>query len=180
MIDAGELRERIEILEYQQKDGAYTWQPIRKSWAKAVLTTKKNIFSTRAVGASGVTFTIRRQDITLGHAVRWGGQHCFITSIIPLDRLHLVVEAALVDLTDCEYKEDGIRFQAVVQEKYVKFDELNPMDINELRHVLIVPKAIRLDPGKLVEVNGIPCPVRIPHELDSWKNEYEIERTVEL
>ena len=54
------------------------------------------------------------------------------------------------------------------------------MSLNQLGLVLVVPKAIVLEPGKLVSVRGALWEVLVPHELDEYKNEYEIGRTVDL
>lgn len=54
------------------------------------------------------------------------------------------------------------------------------MSVNDLELVLVVPKAIRLEPGRLVECLGAVWEVLVPHELDEFKNEYEIGRRAEL
>lgn len=54
------------------------------------------------------------------------------------------------------------------------------MSVNELGLVLVVPKAITLRPGYLVEVRGAAWEVLVPHELDQYKNEYEIGRRLDL
>ena len=55
-----------------------------------------------------------------------------------------------------------------------------PMSVNELGLVLVTPKAVTLPPGGLVEARGALWEVLAPHELDAFKNEYEIGRTVDL
>lgn len=179
-MDAGELRDRIEILAFRKENSAFRWHTERMSWAKAELASKKRIFSTHATSAEGINFTIRRQDLTRANAIRYLGQHCFITSIVPVGRLHLRVEAAVVNLAQCADKYDGITFPAVLSEIYARHEELEPMDINTRRYVLVTPKEIELIPGRLVEVEGTRFPIRVGHTLDEWKNEYEIERTVDL
>lgn len=54
------------------------------------------------------------------------------------------------------------------------------MSINELGLALVVPKEIVLRPGCLVEARGAAWEILVPHELDEFKNEYEIGRTVDL
>ena len=46
--------------------------------------------------------------------------------------------------------------------------------------MLVTPKAVRLTPGPLVEVDGVEWPIITPYELDPHKNEYELRRTVDL
>lgn len=179
-VDAGELRERIEVLELQRTEKAYRWQPVRKSWAKAVLSNKRNHFSVHGIGAAGVTFTIRCQNLTLGHAFQHNGQHCFITGIFPEGRQHLRVEAALVVISQCEDKYTDTTFPGIVTEEYHRHDQLEPQAVNTLRHVLVTPKDILLTPGRLVDVDGVAWPILTAHLLDPWKNEYIIEKVVDL
>ena len=54
------------------------------------------------------------------------------------------------------------------------------LTVNKHQRVLVTPKAVRLAPGKLVEVDGVPWPITTPYELDPHKNEYAVERTVDL
>ena len=64
-VDAGSLDERLEILALREEPtGTFSWQVLRRSWAKADLSSKRSVFSARAVKAPGVTFTLRRQDLS--------------------------------------------------------------------------------------------------------------------
>lgn len=54
------------------------------------------------------------------------------------------------------------------------------MSVNELGLVLVVPKAVTLRPGSLVEARDAAWEVLVPHELDPYKNEYEIGKRVDL
>lgn len=179
-VDAGELRERIEILTLMKIATNYSWEVSRNSWAKAEPASKKRIFSAHATSAEGINFTIRRQELSRADAIRYLGRHCFITSIVPMGRLHLRVEAALVDIVQCEDKYTGTAFPAVVSEIYARHAELEPMDVNTVRHVLVTPKDIELIPGRLVSVADKSWPILVAHELDPWHNDYEVGRTVDL
>lgn len=179
-ISAGSMDERVSVLALAQEGLAYRWEAARLTWAKAELSSKTNVYSVHGIGAAGVTFSMRRQPLALGNALLWRGQHCFITRIAPAGRLHMTVEAALVVTSQCEYKYSGITFPAIMTEKYLGHQQLEPQAINTLTHVLVTPKVIDLTPGKVVEVDGRKWPIQVAHLLDPWKNEYEIERTVDL
>lgn len=179
-VNAGDLRERIEVLELRETDGGFAWARNRFTWAKIELTGRRQAFSTYGVGAAGVKLTIRRQDISLAHAIRWRGQHCHIAGIASLGRQYLTVEAALVEVVACADRYRNVEFPAILAERYLRHQELEPQDINVLRHVLITPKVITLTPGRLVEVAGVSWPIRLAHTLGPWINEYEIERMVDL
>ena len=179
-VDAGSMDQRLAVQTLAQDGKAYRWKATRATWAKAVLDTKTNVYSVHGIGTAGVTFTLRQQPLDLGNALLWRGQHCMITAIRPLGRLHLTVEAALVVVSEGADKYTGATFPAIMTEKYLGHQQLEPQAINTLRHVLVTPKAIELTPGKLVEVAGTPWPIQVAHLLDPWKNEYELERTVDL
>lgn len=183
-VEVGRLNDRVEVLELrktvEENNTVWAWATVRRTWAKAELSAKANIYSVHSLGASGVSFTLRRQPLGLDNALWWQGQHCLITAIRPLGRLYWVVEAALVVLSRCEDRYTGTRFSAVMTEKYLGHQQLEPLAVNTLRHVLVTPKCIQLTPGRLVEVGGEGWPIRMAHLLDPHKNEYELERTVDL
>ena len=183
-VEVGRLSERVEVQELLKTTGgsgaAWTWETVRKTWAQAELMTRPNVYSVHGLGAAGVTFTLRRQPLDLDSALWWRGQHCLITAIRPLGRLYLTVEAALVVLSRCRSPRTGEAFPAVMTEKYVRHEQLEPMAVNTHQRVLVTPKAVRLTPGPLVEVDGVEWPITTPYELDPHKNEYALERTIDL
>lgn len=172
-VDAGSLDERLEILALREEPaGTFSWQVLRRSWAKAELSSKRSVFSARAVGAPGVTFTLRRQDLSPANAIAWRGQHCLLTFLCPLGRTHMTVDAALVETALCRAKgaaeltlgelnrpqlthSGDLTFPAVVAERYVRSGEGEPYDTLERSLVLTVPKAVPLLPeGRLVTIDG--------------------------
>lgn len=201
--DAGELRENVEVLNctppgceasceapceichLAMSSPQWAWRTVRQAYAKAEITNRLAIFANSGVAGRETTFTIRRQGITLRNAIRWKGGHYFITSVEPLGSAHLTVRAALVQFRPvCKGVEAGtkreITFPGVVAERYMGHTQEEPMAQNTIRLTLVTPKAIVLKLGSIVDV-GDPAPywVKVPHELDPDKNEYEIERIVE-
>lgn len=164
----------------EQPPPAWEWQTVRRTWGQVTLTERKSVYSVHGIGAAGVTVILRRQPLTLDNALRWRGQHCLITAIRPLGRLYLSIDAALVELSQCRDTVTDATFPAVMTEEYVQHQQLEPMAVDTHRRVLVTPKAVRLAPGPLVEVDGTPWPVLTPYELDPHKNEYIIGRTVGL
>lgn len=184
-IGAGRLDQPLEVLELRQtSDGTWQWVPIRRAWAQVEQTSKTNLFSKVGVGARDAAIVLRTQPLTLHHALRWKGQHLFLTAITKNDRMHLAVSAALVSVDAVRLRADetteATTFPGVLTEKYAKHEQEWPMSVNELGLVLVVPKAITLRPGYLVEVRGAAWEVLVPHELDQYKNEYEIGRRLDL
>ena len=183
-IDAGKLRDVLQVLELKESpEGTWTWQKVRKARGQVELSTGRNLFSTVGIGARGAEIILRRQNITLHNALLWGEQHLFLSAILPEGRLHLRVQAALVEPVECQEGMDeggGIRFPGILTEKYLKWEQPEPYSMNRLAYVLVTPKAIQLHRGGLVGVSGINYEVQLAHTLDPYKNEYEIVRTEDL
>lgn len=194
-IDAGKLRDVLQVLELKENPkGTWTWQKVRKARGQVELSTGQNLFSTVGIGARGAEIVLRRQDLTLHNALLWGEQHLFLSAILPEGRLHLRVQAALVEPVTClaTRTEDTVgeagrpttaetmrmTFPGVLTEKYARYEREETHAENETSYVLVVPKAIQLKASDLVTVQEGPAKavyyVTICHVLDPYKNEYEI------
>lgn len=194
-IDAGKLRDVLQVLELKENPkGTWTWQKVRKARGQVELSTGRNLFSTVGIGARGAEIVLRRQDLTLHNALLRGKQHLFLSAILPEGRLHLRVQAALVEPVTClaTRTEDTVgeagrpttaetmrmTFPGVLTEKYTRYEREETHAENETSYVLVVPKAIQLQASDLVTVQegsakGVYY-VTICHVLDPYKNEYEI------
>ena len=173
-IDAGKLNKAAQVLELRETaPGVWEWVPARRTWASITLQPKTNLFSKVGIGARNAAVIVRRQPLTL-----------FLTSIVPMGRNHLEVDAAVVRVETVRQmaERDTVvqTFPGVLTEKYVRHGQEWPMSVNELGLVLVTPKAVTLPPGGLVEARGALWEILAPHELDAFKNEYEIGRTVDL
>ena len=178
-VDAGELRERLEVLALRETaPGVWAWEPVRRTWGKVTVDGKSNLFSAVGIGARNAALVVRKQELSLRYGMRWRGQHLFLTQITELDRTHLSLSAALVELADCEM--DGIAFPGVLTEKYNKWVQPEPYSVSQLTYVLVTPPEIRLQRGGLVAVNGTNYEVQVAHTMDPNKMEYEIVRTEDL
>ena len=194
-IGAGRLDQPLEVLELRQtSEGTWEWVPIRRAWAQVEQTSKTNLFSKVGVGARDAAIVLRTQPLTLHHALRWRGQHLFLTSITKLDRMHLDLQAALVSVVRCvgqgytttvgpgnrPVKQPGPErtFPGVLTEKYVRYETEDSYAKAKRLLVLVTPKAVQLLDGDLVTVTEGPAAavynVQTSHVLDEYKNEYEI------
>ena len=194
-IGAGRLDQPLEVLELRQtSEGTWEWVPIRRAWALVEQTSKTNLFSKVGVGARDAAIVLRTQPLTLHHALRWRGQHLFLTSITKLDRMHLDLQAALVSVVRCvgqgytttvgpgnrPVKQPGPErtFPGVLTEKYVRYETEDSYAKAKRLLVLVTPKAVQLLDGDLVTVTEGPAAavynVQTSHVLDEYKNEYEI------
>lgn len=194
-IDAGKLRDVLQVLELKENPkGTWTWQKVRKARGQVELSTGRNLFSTVGIGARGAEIILRRQPLTLHNALLWGEQHLFLSAILPEGRLHLRVQAALVEPVTClaTRTEDTVgeagrpetretmrqTFPGVLTEKYVRYEREETHAETDASYVLVVPKMIVLKSGDLVTVQEGPAKavynVTACHVLDPYKNEYEI------
>lgn len=188
----GELKERIWVLELKQKDSTYFWNPTVKIWAKVQLQDKTNLFSRVGVGVRTVEFVVRRRPLTLHDAIRWGGKHCVLTAIEPIDRLYMRLTAAVIEPVECtamtvkqelginnvlqQHTEEGDAFPAYIIEKYLGYQENPPATEKSITLVLVVPKRIHLETGLCVKAQRVLWRVTVCHELGEYQNEYEIHR----
>ena len=96
-IGAGRLDQPLEVLELREASaGVWEWVALRRAWGQVEQTAKTNLFSKVGVGARDAAVVLRTQPLTLHNALRWKGQHLFLTSITRRDRNHLDVASALV------------------------------------------------------------------------------------
>lgn len=198
-IDAGSLNERLELLELAETaENSWEWVDTGKLWARVEQNgnPQKKLFSSVGIGARNAELVIRRRPLTLHQALRWNGQHLFLTSITKRDRMHLNVAAALVDLVICRAKRSRstvdpernnrpistqlpeISFPGVLTEKYVRHAAEDTYANAKTLLVLVTPKAIELLEGDLITILDGPAAavynVQARHVLDEFKNEYEI------
>lgn len=183
--EAGESSEPVCGRPAEELPAGWEWKEYRKAWAKATYTNGIAIYANSGVGGREAEFVLRRQGFTLADAILWREQFCMPTSITPLGPGHMKVKAALVTPRTCRgiERETGreIQFPAVVTEKYQGHEQMDPMAQNAVRLVLVTPTVVKLKLGSLVTVGEDKAPwwVKIAHEMDPDKHEYEIERTVE-
>lgn len=179
----GDLRERVTVLKLEKTADSYNWTAVRRVWAN-MQPAGKNVFSSAGVGAKGVQLVLRRQPLSLTNMILWRGKYVFLSDIQPYAPGHLLVSGALVEISDCvadvHNNPPGPHFPAILTEKYLKHDQLEPYAINILTYVLVTPKCIVLDRGGLVKVGETNYEVQLAHVLDPNKNEYEIVRTEDL
>lgn len=195
-IDAGKLGKPAQVLELQETaPGSWEWVLIRRAWASITVRDKLNLFSRVGIGARDAAVVVRRQPLTLHHALRSGGQHLFLTSIVPMGRNHMEVAAALVEPVQCvakrytttvgegnrpqKHEAAPVTFPGVLTEKYVRHETEDTYARARRTLVLVTPKPIRLREGALVTVQEGPAAavynVQTCHVLDAYKNEYEME-----
>lgn len=196
-MNPGELRDRVEILSLENLDKVYTWEVLDTVWAKVEIIDKINIFSKIGIGVKSAKFIIRKRMLTLHNAIRWQGRHYFITDIKEIDRLYCEVIAAQIEPKTCiatrviPTKNELNRpvpgepqmiatFPGYLVEKYLSYQQQEPQAIQEITYVLVAPKVIELETADLITIGEETYSIRIPHNLDEYKNEYEITLTKDV
>ncbi|WP_306568567.1 head-tail adaptor protein [Faecalispora jeddahensis] len=191
-MQAGDLNRPVSILQLTQENMKYDWTQQKETWAKVEQKSAKNLFSQVGIGADTVIFTVRKQEITLHNAIRWRGEHYFLTNIAEDGGMYYMVTAARVYIKTCAVthvtttknelknpvavKSETITFPAVLTEKYLGFEQREPQAVTETTYVLVTPKVIELSISDLVDVAGKKYCVQVAHTLDEFKNEYEVYR----
>lgn len=189
-VNSGDLRHKIDILKLDASGNVYNWGLKNSVWAKVESTNKLNIFSKVGIGVKTIKFTMYKCDLGLHNAIRWEGQHCFLTDIAEIDQRYYEVTAAQIEPKKCVVirntpdkndlnrpvliPEMFVTFPGCLVEKYLGFEQKQPPAVNELTYVLVTPKAISLQTADLVKIEDITFNVRVAHTLDEFKNEYEI------
>lgn len=194
-VDAGQLNETVQIITLREEPGGvWTWRTVRRAYASIELSTARSLFSEVGIGARAAELVLRRQDLTLHDALLWGGQHLFLTAIVPEGRTFLRVQAALVQPVAClavrtkstlgagnrpvSAEAMRVHFPGVLTEKYVRYEREETHAETETAYVLVTPKQIELEAGDLVTVQDGPAKaqynVTAVHVLDPFKNEYEM------
>lgn len=192
-MNPGELNERVQILTLKTEAGIMRWEVFKNIWAKVEITGKTNYFSKVGMGVLSVKFTMRRQSLSLYDALCFRGRHYFITGITPISNLHMEVETAKIEPVPCvqfsnetildqlnrpvDEQKPLLTFPGMLVEKYLRSNTETGHDEGEVTLVLVTPKQVQVDAGKLIEVQGKPYKVTVCHMLDEYKNEYEIIRT---
>ena len=192
-MNPGELNERVQILTLKTEAGIMRWEVFKNIWAKVEITGKTNYFSKVGMGVLSVKFTMRRQSLSLYDAICFRGRHYFITGITPISNLHMEVETAKIEPVPCvqfsnettldqlnrpvDEQKPALTFPGMLVEKYLRSNTETGHDEGEITLVLVTPKQVQVDAGKLIEVQGKPYKVTACHMLDEYKNEYEIIRT---
>ncbi len=176
-MEAGELRDRVQVLTLRKAGDQYQWTPSGAIWAKVELTGKTNLFSAVGIGARDALITLRRRSLCLHQALLWRGRHLFLTEVLPPEGSFMTVRAAVVELgvwTKLGDGADDLHFPAVITEKYVRYAQEEPMASHTVTYVLVTPKDIQLGPSDLVSNVDTKYVVTACHTIDPWKNEYEI------
>lgn len=191
-MNPGELNERVQILTLKTEADVMRWEVSKNIWAKVEITGKTNYFSKVGIGVLSVKYTMRRQTLSSHNAFLFGGCHYFITRITPISKLYMEVETAKIEPHTCVLRgtetvmghlnrptttpKKLLTFPGCLVEKYMGYMAEKSHGESEIDFVLVTPKDVKTDVGKIVEISGKPFKVIACHDLDEYKNEYEIVR----
>ncbi len=185
---------KISIMDLVLDDKTYAWQLTKQTWAHMEHQTKNNLFSRVGIGVKTVVFTLRKTTgLSLHKALSHNGRQYFITDINRDDPVLMVATAAdiqpkvytkyVTKVTKGPNKEpvysteNLLQFPAAITEKYLGYEQKEPMAQATKTFVLVTPKAIALSVNDLVQTEGgEKYAVQVCHLLDDYKNEYEITR----
>lgn len=197
------MDKKAQILTLTKTIPGWDWTPTDSAWVHIERQKKnrQNLFSRIGIGAVSVLISMHPRTITPHQAINCGGRHFFLTAIDRLSPVSMEVTAAEVTPQICtairtsdisvgkipDYlKREIARFPAVLTEKYLGFEQTDPMARTTSTFVLVTPKPILLEVHDIVKIGPTPANeeedqrlayvVKVCHTLDEFKNEYEITR----
>ena len=192
-MNPGKLRTRGTLLRLSGGNDLI-WAESEGLWMQIKETGKKNLFSKVGIGSDGVEITLRKRDISLHDAILWRGQHYFLTNISEEGSapVYLKIQAARIPATMVTVTRAGITrdelgrpeetaekigsFPGCITEKYLGSEEEPSHFESETRLVVVSPNAAAYQTGDVFEFGGAAYRVMVVHELEGWKNEYEVKR----
>ena len=173
-MNAGKLDTLVSIVSYNDESGE--WVAVRDVWAAKEQLTKTNVFSKIGFGTDSVKFTIRSTDLTMHNAIQYGGYHYIITDTEHNEGRYMVLTTAKVRLTDVSRGPNAGSFKAILTEKWNGYATDAAKSTNSDRLVMVVPKSVTVSVNDVLDIEGSYWYAEIQHELDEFKNEYEIVR----
>ena len=197
-MNPGKLRERGQILTLVSEENAYRWEASGGIWCEVKETGKKNLFSKVGIGTVGAEITVRENShLTCHNALLVRGQHFFLTDIAregiapryyKIQAAFVSPETAIVTRTKVTIEANGIPINGEITvaecpvcltEKYIRSADEKAQVENTCRLVAVAPKVLECLPGDIMEILGRKYRVEVCHNMEPYKNEYEIERVTD-
>ena len=199
MVNAGALRERVEVRELvQTSENTFAWTTLRRVWAQVVMDRRSAIYSRLAAAAPAALLTLRAQDITPSMSLLWQGRHLAVCGVRSTSPGWMEIRAALLEPVTCllrsertEHVRDHlnrpapgvsrtIQCPAVLLEKYAGYRREGAYAMTETSGILILPKAAgEQRVGDTVLPGGHTYEIQAAHLAGVWNNEYEVVRKEE-
>lgn len=180
-MNIGEFRETIEVYEAQESNEDILLQKTFSIPAKVKLTGTRGIWSSYANMGEKVEITLRKDEITQNNLLKWNGTDLWIYGIDEKTYGFYTISACRADIAVYK-REDESKIIGAITEKYERYSE--PRDeygsIEQLM-LLVTPKLVKLRSGDLIKSSaGEWYTVQVAHDLDPYKNEYEIWRRADV
>lgn len=186
------LNHKITLLEHT--GGAYL--PVKTLWGNAEHKAFA-VASARTVRAAGLAIKFnKRSTINRSHVLEYKEKRYIIGEIDCLDENFLVVIASEAVFKPCvatrqqSHKNNlnnpiyapskVINFEGAIFDKWQGYTAESAMYVAEQKLILITPKCVNLEINDIVSFDDKDYIVEIPHELDEYRNEYEIYRRDEV
>ena len=176
------MRSRIGVMDYRMTENGYAWVENRKIWGAVERVYQRAPFSNYAVYAARSAEVVTAAGVCWEEGMCIDGEYGMISKIVPQGHFKQKITVVFLPLRHCFTvgASGKVRFQAVMGEKYVRHEQREPMAVNVAAYVLITPKVMCLQAGKIVEVEGESYVVLAEHTAGEVRNEYEIAKTKDL
>ena len=142
-------------------------------WAQTRPTGKRSIFASFGLAAEEYEFITRCSSALPCDTLRMNGIDYFVTSAEREALSWYKILAARVTISSC--RRGNTEFFGVLTEKYAANNDEEAYRSDERTVILVTPKLAMLREGDEVEIDAKSVYiVRLSHDLDPYKNEYEI------
>lgn len=180
MNEIGNYRDLITVYEAKQNNSQIIREKKFDICGCVEQTKSRGIWSAYATTSEQFRIKTRLDDITLFDTLKWGDIDLWVHSIFEKELGFLEILACRADISN--FTLENNRFFGSLAEKYVKYEEpIEPYSEVQQAMVLVVPKLVSLRAGELVKDDMNRCfVVHCPHELDTYKNEYEVFRRYDV
>lgn len=169
----GHASAAVTLYGAAQESGSVVREEKGTFWAQARPTGRRSIFASFGLAAEEYEFVTRCNTALPGDTLRMNSTDYFVTSAEREALSWYKVLAARVALSSC--RRGNTAFFGVLTEKYAANNDEEAYRSDERTVILITPKLAILREGDEVEIDEKSVYiVRLAHDLDPYKNEYEI------
>ena len=173
------MSRKIQILDYTLTAQGYKWQAGRSVWASTARASRRALFSTFGMSTTDTMDIVCHELLPLMQCVQIGDRKAFITEAVIESHQRFRMTAAFADVYACSYITNAgetVAFEGLLTEKYTRYAEVNPYAVTDITCVLVTPKEVEIDHGKVIRIGDHDYHMTVRHLLDPYRNEYEVMR----
>lgn len=174
-MDAGKMREHIEIYTPKETGGGVVREKVYEVWAQMEKQKGRSVFASFGLAAELWKCTLRRRGTRVEESIDWNGGSYYITAVRRQNSAEWEeLDLARVAFSQCEC--GGAMFYGVLTEKYAANRAEDAYNSDQRTRILVTPKQTEIEEGSTILVDGEGYYVALAHDFDPTRNEYELMR----